>query len=117
MNLSQFPRCCGASTLSGLSLEGYFYYSGEQKQQKIVFIKNISNRIQESKNQFKGLILAITNSEQRASVTIMKQFGFKLLRKFYNPNSRSKLRLWELNLNKISGTKIQTIAKKLINSL
>lgn len=123
MDREEFPNCCGISVITGLhgSAEeiwddelnnGYGTYRPRTKADDV---QQLQESLLECKDSSEGLVVAVTNRErgQLRTAKLLKKFGFKALRKFYNPRHRSTLTMWELNVGKLTRAQIKAKAKKL----
>lgn len=112
MKISQFPSCCGASIITELypTGTGGFWNTRPNREKTIERILQLICRgIQEQR----GIIFAVTNSEQRYVADLLKKFKFKLLKRFYNPRTYSYLRMWQLSIVNKTEEHFDNIAHKL----
>lgn len=124
MELTEFPACCGIDVLSYLSdqteqvwinnLNGDGY-GGYRPRTKIDTVNEIRDHLLDTKSEGRGLVLAVTNRkpQQLKSAKLLKAFGFKQLRKFYNPRHRSTLTMWQLAIGELTRAQIKKKAKDL----
>ena len=125
MKLVEFPECCGIDVLTYLydqpeqiwddDLNGNGMFGGYRTRTKTDTINEIKECLLDTKSEGRGLVLAVTNRKpgQLRSAKLLKAFGFKQLRKFYNPRHRSTLTMWQLEIGGLTAAQIRKKAKDL----
>lgn len=125
MEIEEFNGCCGIDIITGLfkpdteiwvdNLGGIFGDSGYRLRTKADNVNELKDCLLASKGNRRGLVLAVTNKKdgQIASGKLLKEFGFTVFKKFYNPRHKSNLTMWKYELGKITKAQIKAKAKKL----
>lgn len=107
-DLDEFPSCCGINVLTELSVEegGFFDGKFHNTPSKQIIAEEISRQIIRALGN-RGRLLAVTNDEQILIRPYLRKFGFRVVDRFTNPNTGSRLIMWSLKLVGLSEVTVE----------